>query len=112
MMNHASWAALRQSLVLCLVNKWRISNAAFDIGGGLGPAKGFGVVVPMGEPVHDGGFETADAIEAAAANSLARNDCEPAFNEFSQDALLGVKCRWIRVWAPSHLFTAGCLWVP
>ena len=92
-------AVLRKSddtLVLCLVNKCRISNAAFDIGGRLDPAKGFGVVVPVTEPVHDCGFETADTVEAAAANSLARNDCEPAFNEFSQDALLGVKCKRIR----------------
>src|SRR5215467_9059297 len=68
-------------LVLRLVNKCGISNAAFDIDGRLSPVKGFGVVVPMAEPVHDGGFETADAIEAAAANSLAGDDCEPAFNQ-------------------------------
>jgi hypothetical protein len=67
--------------VLCLVNKCRISDAAFNIGGRLGPAKGSGVVIPMAEPVHDRGFETADTIEAAAANGLARNYCEPAFNE-------------------------------
>src|SRR6516225_166912 len=68
-------------LVLCLVNKCRISNAAFDIGGGLGPAKGLGVVVPMTEPVHNCSLETTDAVKAAAANSLAGNYCEPAFNQ-------------------------------
>jgi hypothetical protein len=68
-------------LVFSLVNKCSISDAAFDIGGGLGPAKRFGVIIPVAEPVHDRGFETADTIEAAAANGLARNNCEPAFNE-------------------------------
>src|SRR6516162_5655163 len=69
------------ALVLCLVNKCRISNATFDIGGRLGPAKGLGVVVPVTEPVHNCSLETADAVEAAAANSLTGNYCEPAFNQ-------------------------------
>jgi hypothetical protein len=67
--------------VSCLVNKCSIADAASDIGGGLGPAKRFGVIIPVAEPVHDRGFETADAIEAAAANSMAGNYCAPAFNE-------------------------------
>jgi hypothetical protein len=68
-------------LVLCLVNKCGISDAAFDIGGRLGPAKELGVVIPVAEPVYDRGFETADTIEAAAADSLAGNYGEPASNQ-------------------------------
>ena len=67
--------------MLRLVNKCRVPDAAFDIDGSLGPAKGFGVVVPVTEPVHYCSFETADAVETPAANSLAGNYREPAFSE-------------------------------
>ena len=30
----------------------------------------------------------------------------------SQEADVGVKCRWNRGWAASHSFTSGVLWVP
>ena len=52
-------------LVLCLLNKCSFSAAASDIGGGLGPAKGFGVVVPVAEPVHDcsrGSFDSVSRV--------------------------------------------------
>jgi hypothetical protein len=45
-----------------------IVDAAFDLGGGFDPAKGFGVFIPVGE---DRRFQMADAVEAAAANGLA-----------------------------------------
>ena len=67
--------------MLRLVNNCRVSDAAFDIDGRLGPAKRLSIVVPVTEPVHDCSFETADAVKAAAANSLAGNYREPAFNQ-------------------------------
>ena len=66
---------------MLLINKCSIWDAAFDIAGRLGPAKRLGVIIPVAEPIHDRGFETADTMEAAAANSLASNYREPAFNE-------------------------------
>jgi hypothetical protein len=51
------------------------------------------------------GFETADAIEAAAANSMAGNYCEPAFNEVAPRRAARRNCRWTRGWEASHSFT-------
>jgi hypothetical protein len=36
-------------LVSRLVNKFSISDAVFDVGGGLGPAKGLRVLIPMSQ---------------------------------------------------------------
>ena len=40
-------------LVSCLVNKFSITDAAFDCRGRLGPAEGFGVFIPLGEVARD-----------------------------------------------------------
>ena len=39
------------------------------------------MIIPVTQPVHDRGFETADAVEATAANGLTGNDGEPTFNQ-------------------------------
>jgi hypothetical protein len=96
-----------------LVNKCGMFEAALDIGGGLGPAEGLGVLVPGCEPIGDRGLQPPKAAEAAAADGLTGNQGEPAFpTRLSHDALAGVKWRWKRGWAVSHCFTAGCLRVP
>ena len=42
---------------------------------------------------------------------LVGEEPEPAFDWFSQEDPVGVKCRWNRGWAGSHAPIAGVLWV-
>lgn len=74
--------------------------------------KGLGVVIPVAQPVHDRGFETADTIEAAAADSLTGNDCEPAFNQVEPPGAGGGEVKLDAGCAASHSFTGGCLLSP
>jgi len=67
--------------VFSTVNKFSITDAAFDLGGGFNPAKGLGVVVPVGEVAGDGAFQPADAVKAAAADGLGGNQGEPALDQ-------------------------------
>jgi hypothetical protein len=48
-------------LVACLVNKFSIVDAAFDLVCGFGPAQRLGVVVPVGEEAGDGLLQSRDA---------------------------------------------------
>jgi hypothetical protein len=65
--------------VLCLVNSCTFRIARL-IRCGLGPARGFGIANPVAEPIHDRALETADIIAAAAADNLAGNYWELAFD--------------------------------
>ncbi len=49
--------------------------------GGLGPAEGFGLLIPVREPAHDGTLQARAAIEAAAANRLRGDQAEPALEQ-------------------------------
>ena len=62
------------------INKFSITNAAFDLGGGFKPTEGFGVVVPVGEPAGDRSLRAAHAVKAAAADGLAGDQGEPALD--------------------------------
>ena len=67
--------------MFCTVNKFSISDATFDLGNGFDPAEGLGVVVPMGEPANDRLLQTLDAVEAAPADGLAGDQCEPTLDQ-------------------------------
>src|SRR5262249_15336147 len=56
-------------------------EAAFDLGGRLGPAERLGVLVPGCEPACDRGLQPAHAVEAAAPDGLTGNQGEPAFHQ-------------------------------
>ena len=73
--------ARKRPLVSCLVNKFSIVDAAFDLKGGFGPTEGFGVFVPVGQEAGDGLLQARDAVEAAAANGLRGDQAEPALDQ-------------------------------
>src|SRR5262245_35417284 len=76
--------AIRKSicgLVSRLINKCSMFEAAFDLGGRLGPAERLGVLVPGCEPACDRGLQPAHAVEAAAPDGLTGNQGEPAFHQ-------------------------------
>ena len=58
-----------------------LASERFDVGGGLGPARRFGILVPAIEPAHDRLFELPGAVETAAPNGLGSNQGEPAFDQ-------------------------------
>jgi hypothetical protein len=92
--------------VLRPVNKCSIADAAFDLGGGFGPAEGFGIFVPVGQKAGDGLLQARDAVEAAAwrmACAVMRPNQRST--RLSHEALVGVKCRWKRGCAASLLCT-------
>ena len=68
-------------LVSRFVNKCSIADAAFDLVGRFAPAEGLSVFVPVGEEASDGLLQARDALEAAAADGLAGNQGEPAFDQ-------------------------------
>ena len=63
------------------VNKCSIADAAIDLMGGFGPAKGLGDFIPVREPASDRPFQTPHAVEAAAADGLSGNQAEPALDQ-------------------------------
>jgi hypothetical protein len=67
-------------LVLRLVNKCRITDAAFYPLGPLGPAEGLGDFIPVREPASDRAFQTADTIEATATDGLAGDQGAATFD--------------------------------
>ena len=63
------------------------------------------------EVFHDGAFELRDALEGAAADTFSGDLSEEPLDHVSQEAEVGVKCKWKRGWALSQRFTAGVLCV-
>jgi hypothetical protein len=66
--------------VLRLANKCSITHAAFYPLGPLGPSEGLGDFIPVREPASDRAFQTADTIEATAADGLAGDQGEATFD--------------------------------
>lgn len=60
------------------------------------------MLVPVGEPGPDVALEGLDGAVDAAVELLLREFGEPPLDPFSQDALVGVKCRCTRGWAGTH----------
>jgi len=52
-----------------------------DLVGGFGPDEGLGVVVPVGDPAVDPGFEFGDGGEAGVGQGFAAEHGEPALDE-------------------------------
>ncbi len=60
----------RNPLVFCLVNKCSIADAVPDPSCGPGPTERPSLLIPVGEPAHDGPLEPVHAFETAAPNRL------------------------------------------
>jgi len=90
-----------------LVNKFSISDAAFDIGGRLGPAKGLAILIPVAEPIHDRGFEAAYLSKLPRRKAWLVMVANQRSTRLSHEGLVGVKCNRMRGCAASHSFTAG-----
>jgi hypothetical protein len=67
--------------VCILVNGSNSFERTLDLGGGLGPAEGAEVFIPVVNVAQDGGFELLERIETAPANSLTGDQGEPALNQ-------------------------------
>jgi hypothetical protein len=68
--------------------------------------------VPVSEPAADVAFEGLDrAVDATFELLLCELGEPPRSTRFSQDELVGVKCRRKRGCASSHFLMAGVLWV-
>ena len=53
-----------------LINTSNVFDRPPDVSSRLGPAEGLSVLIPVVEPMKDGAFQAADAVEAASANRL------------------------------------------
>src|SRR5262249_43475689 len=82
-----------RSLVSRLINKCSMFEAAFDLGGRLGPAERLGVLVPRCEPACDRARQRAHAVEAAGPDGLTGNQGEPAFHQVEPGRPSGCEVR-------------------
>ena len=92
-----------------LVNKFSIGDAAFDICGGLGPAKRPNILIPFLQPTGDGLLQSAHSVEAAAADRLLGDESEPAFDPVEPRALDPREVQMEVRMSGQPLLTAGCL---
>ena len=67
-----------------------------DLAGRLGPGEWLGVCVVVFQVFHDGAFELRDTLEGAAADTFSGDLGEEALDMLSQEAEVGVKCKWKR----------------
>ena len=67
--------------MLYLINSSNVTEGSFDVSSGASPAERLRVLIPVHEPTGDRPFEAPDAVEAAAADGLAGDQGEPAFDQ-------------------------------
>ena len=83
-----------------------------DFAGGLGPDEGLGIGIMVFQVLHDGAPEFGDALEGAPRRMrFCVISAKKRSTMFSQEAEVGVKCKWKRGCALIQRFTAGVLWV-